>query len=135
MTKQRNQPPAQVATSSSRPAVAFSMPEAIGPTAWVADYTSQFGRLGLSIFFAISGFLLYRPFVAAHLADQGLIGVAGAAFLLVVLAAFTAGVAIGVLGMVPRWWKHRKAAQRAPMQAPGQPSAQTAPAHPAEQGL
>jgi uncharacterized integral membrane protein len=26
---------------------------------------------------------------------------------LVVLSAFSAGVAIGVLGMVPRWWKHR----------------------------
>ncbi|MBK9988624.1 MAG: integration host factor subunit beta [Betaproteobacteria bacterium] len=58
-----------------------------------------------------------------------------APLVLVVLAAFTAGVAIGVLGMVPRWWKHRKAAQRAPMQATGQPSAQTTPAHPAEHGL
>jgi len=37
-----------------------------GPT-WMADYTNQFGRLGVSIFFAISGFLLYRPFVSAHL--------------------------------------------------------------------
>jgi putative membrane protein len=26
---------------------------------------------------------------------------------LVVLAAFAAGLAIGALGMVPRWWKHR----------------------------
>ena len=32
---------------------------------------------------------------------------------LVVLTAFTAGVAVGVLGMVPRWWKHRRAASRA----------------------
>ena len=30
-----------------------------------------------------------------------------APLVLVVLTAFTAGVAIGVLGMVPRWWKHR----------------------------
>lgn len=31
---------------------------------------------------------------------------------LIVLTAFTAGVAVGVLGMVPRWWKHRRAATR-----------------------
>ena len=36
-----------------------------------------------------------------------------APLVLVVLAAFAAGLAIGALGMVPRWWKHRKAA-RAP---------------------
>jgi uncharacterized integral membrane protein len=29
---------------------------------------------------------------------------------LVVLTAFTTGVVVGVLGMVPRWWKHRRAA-------------------------
>jgi len=29
---------------------------------------------------------------------------------LVVLTAFAAGVAVGVLGMVPRWWKQRRAA-------------------------
>ncbi len=29
---------------------------------------------------------------------------------LVVLTAFAAGVAVGVLGMVPRWLKHRRAA-------------------------
>lgn len=27
---------------------------------------------------------------------------------LVVLSAFAAGVAVGALGMVPRWWKHRR---------------------------
>ena len=33
-----------------------------------------------------------------------------APLVLVVLAAFAAGVVIGAVGMVPRWWKHRKAA-------------------------
>ncbi len=32
-----------------------------------------------------------------------------APLVLVVLAAFTLGVAIGALGMVPRWWKQRNA--------------------------
>lgn len=32
---------------------------------------------------------------------------------LVVLTAFAAGVFVGVLGMVPRWWKQRRAAARA----------------------
>jgi uncharacterized integral membrane protein len=36
-----------------------------------------------------------------------------APLVLVVLAAFAAGIAVGVLGMVPRWWRHRSAAQRA----------------------
>lgn len=36
-----------------------------------------------------------------------------APLVLVVLAAFTLGVAVGVLGMVPRWWQHRSAARRA----------------------
>ncbi|MGV0985222.1 MAG: LapA family protein [Limnohabitans sp.] len=31
---------------------------------------------------------------------------------LVVLSAFTLGVVIGVLGMVPRWWRHRQAAKQ-----------------------
>jgi uncharacterized integral membrane protein len=35
-----------------------------------------------------------------------------APLVLVVLAAFAAGLAIGAIGMVPRWWKHRKAAAR-----------------------
>ncbi|MBZ0226182.1 MAG: LapA family protein [Comamonas sp.] len=30
---------------------------------------------------------------------------------LVVLAAFTLGVVVGVLGMVPHWWRHRSAAR------------------------
>jgi putative membrane protein len=34
-----------------------------------------------------------------------------APLVLVVLAVFAAGLAIGALGMVPRWWKHRRAAR------------------------
>ncbi|MFI8616291.1 lipopolysaccharide assembly LapA domain-containing protein [Acidovorax sp. NPDC077693] len=36
-----------------------------------------------------------------------------APLVLVVLTAFSAGLAVGVLGMVPRWWRHRAAARRA----------------------
>ncbi|WP_313072660.1 LapA family protein [Melaminivora sp.] len=36
-----------------------------------------------------------------------------APLVLVVLSAFALGVAVGVLGMVPRWWHHRNAARRA----------------------
>ena len=32
-----------------------------------------------------------------------------APLVLVVLAVFAAGLVIGALGMVPRWWKHRRA--------------------------
>jgi lipopolysaccharide assembly protein A len=32
--------------------------------------------------------------------------------IVLVLIAFTAGVAIGVLGMVPRWWRHRRMARK-----------------------
>ena len=33
-----------------------------------------------------------------------------APLVLVVLSAFALGLVIGVLGMVPRWWQHRRAA-------------------------
>jgi putative membrane protein len=36
-----------------------------------------------------------------------------APLVLVVLAAFALGLAVGALGMVPRWWKHRVEARRA----------------------
>jgi uncharacterized integral membrane protein len=36
-----------------------------------------------------------------------------APLVLIVLMAFVIGVAVGVVGMVPRWWKHRRLAQRA----------------------
>ena len=40
-----------------------------------------------------------------------------APLVLVVLSAFAAGVVVGVLGMVPRWWRHRNAARQAQQQA------------------
>ncbi|MGE0332159.1 MAG: lipopolysaccharide assembly LapA domain-containing protein [Ramlibacter sp.] len=36
-----------------------------------------------------------------------------APLVLVVLTAFALGLAVGVLGMVPRWWRQRTAAQQA----------------------
>jgi uncharacterized integral membrane protein len=36
-----------------------------------------------------------------------------APLVLIVLSAFVLGVAVGVLGMVPRWWRHRRLALRA----------------------
>ena len=53
-----------------------------------------------------------------------------APLVLVVLAAFAAGLAVGALGMVPRWWKHRVAARRSQQErapAAGEPDA--APHH------
>lgn len=44
---------------------------------------------------------------------------------LVVLAAFTAGVAIGILGMVPRWWQQRKIAATKGNAATGNPANST----------
>ena len=52
-----------------------------------------------------------------------------APLVLVVLAAFAMGLVVGVLGMVPRWWKHRKAASRARLAAMT-PSAPTEPSSP-----
>jgi len=43
-----------------------------------------------------------------------------APMVLVVLAAFACGLVIGALGMVPRWWKQRRAARSAP--PPAQPA-------------
>jgi putative membrane protein len=39
-----------------------------------------------------------------------------APLVLVVLSAFALGLLIGVLGMVPRWWQHRRAASLARQQ-------------------
>ncbi|MES2423548.1 MAG: LapA family protein [Pseudomonadota bacterium] len=52
-----------------------------------------------------------------------------APMVLVVLTAFALGVAIGVLGMVPRWWMHRRAAKKATL-ATATPPVVPAPAAP-----
>ena len=61
-----------------------------------------------------------------------------APMVLVVLSAFALGVVVGVLGMVPRWWRHRSAARRAHQAlprpaapAPASPAASPAAADPA----
>ncbi|WP_312792700.1 LapA family protein [Diaphorobacter nitroreducens] len=52
---------------------------------------------------------------------------------LIVLTAFALGVAVGVLGMVPRWWRHRSAARRAhqALPHPAAPAAASSAASPA----
>jgi len=52
-----------------------------------------------------------------------------APLVLVVLAAFALGLAIGALGMVPRWWKHRAAAHRASATPVGPPESPLPPMH------
>ena len=44
--------------------------------------------------------------------------------ILVVLTAFALGVSMGVLGMVPRWWRQRQAARQAqePLTPPSPPT-------------
>lgn len=54
---------------------------------------------------------------------------------LVVLTVFAAGVLVGALGMVPRWWRHRNAVVQAPpdsqftVQAPASPTLPTQATH------
>ena len=50
-----------------------------------------------------------------------------APLVLVVLAAFACGVAVGVLGMVPRWWRQRKVARQAQALADSAPTASAPP--------
>jgi uncharacterized integral membrane protein len=68
-----------------------------------------------------------------------------APLVIVVLVAFAAGCAIGVLAMVPAWWRHRRVAKRhappAVVKAAAPPSTQqpsgfgAEPAHPPRDGL
>ena len=50
-----------------------------------------------------------------------------APLVLVVLAAFSAGLALGVLVMMPRWWKKRRASSKPPVSATASPAANDLP--------
>jgi uncharacterized integral membrane protein len=67
-----------------------------------------------------------------------------APMVIVVLVVFAAGCALGVLAMVPSWWRHRRQALRlAPTPAPNPPLAgrddtapsEALPEHPPREGL
>ena len=51
-----------------------------------------------------------------------------APMVLVVLSAFGLGLLVGVLGMVPRWWRHRRNAKLAQAMPPTPVTGSTAPA-------
>ena len=66
-----------------------------------------------------------------------------APMVIIVLAAFAAGGAIGVLSMVPSWWRQRRDAQRRSTPPPVRPAADSTltppsdfgPEHPPRDGL
>ena len=66
--------------------------------------------LKAAIFFTLFAFALNNQHVATVNFFFGTQW--SAPLVLVVLSAFALGLAVGALGMVPRWWKQRKAAQR-----------------------
>jgi cytoskeletal protein RodZ len=43
------------------------------------------------------------------------------------LGFFAAGVVVGVMGMVPRWWRQKRLAQKAAAPLPATPAPTTAP--------
>lgn len=66
-----------------------------------------------------------------------------APMVIVVLAAFAGGCALGVLAMVPAWWRHRREARRlapeaaaaAPPPVSRPPAVEPVPEHPPREGL
>jgi uncharacterized integral membrane protein len=82
--------------------------------------------LKIAIFFTLFAFALNNQQVATVHFFFGQYWLA--AMVLVVLGAFAIGVAVGVLGMTPWWWRHRQA-QQAPA-APQSAAEPTAPGTP-----
>lgn len=94
------------------------------------------------IFFALFAFALNNQQEAAV---RWFFGVEWRApMVIIVLVAFAAGCAIGVLAMVPSWWRHRRVARRVEpdttMEATALPAAASPPSdfgpeHPPREGL
>ena len=72
--------------------------------------------LKAAIFFTLFAFSLNNQQVVAVNFFFGTLW--QAPLVLVVLVAFATGLAMGVLIMVPRWWRSRRAARRAAVTAP-----------------
>jgi uncharacterized integral membrane protein len=85
------------------------------------------------VFFALFAFALNNQHNAVI---NGFFGTQWhAPMVIVVLAAFAAGSAIGVIAMVPGWWRHRRGARRnapAPASPPPTPAANPAAQAPRE---
>jgi putative membrane protein len=81
--------------------------------------------LKAAIFFTLFAFALNNQHVATVHFFFGTQW--SAPLVLVVLGAFALGVAVGALGMVPRWWQHRAAARRSQAAAPISASTPTGP--------
>jgi uncharacterized integral membrane protein len=61
-----------------------------------------------------------------------------APMVIIVLAAFAAGAALGVLAMVPAWWRHRRVARQRPdipPAAPPRPTSEPVTVAPSEFGV
>ena len=82
--------------------------------------------LKAAIFFALFAFALNNQQDASVHFFFGTVW--RAPLVLVVLAAFAIGLAVGVLGMVPRWWRQRSAASHA-RQSSVPPAEPVSPSH------
>lgn len=71
--------------------------------------------LKAAIFFALFAFALHNQQDVTVYFFSGISW--DAPLVLVLLAAFVVGLAAGVLAMLPRWWKQRRAARQARRQA------------------
>ena len=85
---------------------------------WLAQYL-----LKAAIFFTLFAFALNNQ---SDVTVRFFFGYQWTApLVLVVLITFAAGLLIGVLGMVPRWWRQRRAASRAQQGLQPAPAADT----------